>query len=689
MWTQAGRTGDPNRQNTHVQHFNFNERQQQQPQQQHLSKSLPASGMNFLRQNNDSARDNVGSSVDFVESAAKRQQEQHGDNTFVQRGRNVDDVGAAMKVFNSNLDTSVGRVDGGRSMSSFASAVANIRQHSGERISRSSGFGVEHQPSLWQPEDQSSKVYGQGTTFSTNLNSGSHKETFPFSNKVVSQQKSNSSKFQQLHPSSQHPQQSSSIQRTIPPDNLLSYPGSGYQKSSTSRDPTSPPSLTLSPRQNSAFKEVSPRHSHQLSPSSPPAAFNFDQNTNFPVGHQLIRDDRGLESFSNAQVDSGPDKHPHFRQLSLEVEEYDLDQNFPDLSQRDRDSGPGLQVSARDTAVRPSLGSSSGPVDHLESTPLEYRLDNGGVRPAPHRAEAEYLQLARLVSVQLDRIKVIEAQIADASAEISTLEEEASRTDLQLQALSVDGAELEATEEELSKEETELLSVEWENVLDGEKKREADIRQQVSKLQVQAKEAEKKLSHLKSEEEKKAKDIKLEKERLASETNEKAKLEKEMCEKVTQVKRELDQTNVTLERQKAEIEKLEVELAEMESQRKKQEEELMEVEAELKEENLKDFQAHPVAKELPPSLTTVEDFVFPTSGYKKAKPYTSTSSDTVDDDTEDPTSDTGEAIIKILEGRLSPSSPLAEELNKMAALTSAQQTYKSAMAAKNPNGVWV
>ena len=71
-----------------------------------------------------------------------------------------------------------------------------------------------------------------------------------------------------------------------------------------------------------------------------------------------------------------------------------------------------------------------------------------------------------------------------------------------------------------------------------------------------------------------------------------------------------------------------------------QEEELGKVESELKEENLKDFHAHPAAKEPPPGVTTVEDFVFPVSGYKKARPYTSTSSDTLDEDTED--TDTGE-----------------------------------------------
>ncbi|GFR98765.1 Ras association domain-containing protein 10 [Elysia marginata] len=424
VWTQAGRVGDAQRQHPHAQHPNLNQRQQQQ-----LSKSLPASGMNLLRRNNEGGLSGIGGSVDFVESAAKRQNHQHGPNTST--NSSATDNGESRSGHKSGADLSYRATEPGRHVSSFASAVANIRQHSKERSPRRDGYNAGDQPSSFQPEEgQHYKNHlGDSTNFvysSLPCHPDHHAATSPFTNEVNQQQKWNNSQFGQFYNShhNQIPHQHNPYsQPNIPSDNRLSYPHSGYQKTPSPREPTSPPSLTLSPRQNSAFKEVSPRHSNQLSPSSPPAAFSFDENKNSTSGHEVIqenifpREGHDDEDFGYSQVDSVPERHPHFRQLSLEVEEYDLDQNFPDLSQRDRDFNASMPTSARETGQRSNLSASTtGGTAHMESTPLEYRLDNGGVRPAPHRAEAEYLQLARLVSVQQDRIKVIEAQIADASA---------------------------------------------------------------------------------------------------------------------------------------------------------------------------------------------------------------------------------------------------------------------------------
>ncbi|RUS69864.1 hypothetical protein EGW08_022370 [Elysia chlorotica] len=625
MWGQTAQTGD------HQSRVN--------PGQQ-LSRSLPASGMNLLRRTNE----NGAGSVDFVESASKRQQQQQ-----------------------PGWGGTVGEphVTGGKSMSSFASAVANIRQHSKERTPRAGALhgdwqsgGEGHHQHYACPIREDASQLGPP--------SGLEHPGNPY---LPTQTAVNARLFSEAQQQRMTNQLSSGHSSQHPP-----HPHNIPQKTSP-REATSSPAFTLSPRPHSAFKEVSPRHGHQLSPSSPPGTSSLDQMGQHPGtgGSESPRVARQGSHLDGLQSD----QHPHFRQLSLEVEEYDLDQNFPDLAHRDRDLSAGVPRMQQPHLVKPA-GEPAG------LAPLEYRLDGGGVRPAPHRAEAEMLQLARLVSVQQDRLRAIQAQIVDASTEVSALEEEASRTDLQLQELSVDGVELEAMEAELVAEEAELQQVEWENVLDGEQKREADIRQQMTNMEKKSKEAQERIERLKSEEEKIAKDIQAESEKLATEEQEKLKVSgcEPICNRTLPAFFTVSKSiplslNTTLFQDLSKYCDLQFTLI-------FQEEELREVESELKEENLKDFHAHPVAKEPPPGLTIVEDFVVPTSGYKKAKPYTSISSDT-----EDSAPETGEAIIKILESRLSPASPLIDELNNMGALTSAQQTYKSALAAKNPNGVWV
>ncbi|GFN87698.1 doublecortin domain-containing protein 5 [Plakobranchus ocellatus] len=694
MWSQAGR-GDST--------ATSQQQQLQYPRDPaHLSRSLPTSGMNLLRRSDEAGRNSgaLAGSVDFVESAVKRQQLQQqqfradAEDAAYHLARAGDHNGRRSKP-QDNVNFSGDTAN--RSMSSFASAVANIRQHSRERSPREAGLEGAGKAS-------SSRFLGEPVTREPIPSSSSGRDqAYP-----VKEQPNNRYNVTPNVPSepniNQHPQHDSHVNRSTPSHAHLPH-SNNAQNVPSPREPASPASITLSPRRNSAFKEVSPRHSFQPSPSSPPgSAFSFDYSKPHPGPHSdrdLLyqppaqepahpRESARHELPSQAQEDS-----LHLRQASLEVEEYDLDQNFPDISHRDRDFSIGApaRLTGRDSAPRQGTSSTdvsaASAANFESSTPLEYRLDSGGVRPAPHRAEAEYLQLARLVSVQLDRLKVIEAQIADTIAEISTLEEETSHTDFKLQELAVDGAELKTMEEELTKEEAELERVEWDNVLDGEQKREADIRRQMANLEVQVKNLKEKMERLKEEEERKTEDIKTEKEKQAAEIKEKIKLEKEATAKVQQLTSELKQMDVTLENQRKAMEKLDSELSEAERNMKEQDKLRAKVETELKEENLKDFHAYPVTKEPLPSVTTLENFIVPHSGYKKAKPYTSTSSDTVDDDTEDSAPDTGEAIIKILEGRLSPSSPLSGELNKVGAMTSAQQTYKSALAAKNPNGVWV
>ena len=395
-WSQAGRVGDTQRQQLE-QHPHQNQRQQQ------LSKSLPASGMNLLYQNNEGGRSGLGNSLDFVESAAMRQQHPQQVSTHLSRGISVDGDEKERPKSGDNLSGNL--TERGRTMSSFASAVANIRQHSRERRS-SRG---EDQTAGGKHQDHNKAIYPPQPVANPS-----------FSNEDRQQPTRNSYRGGHFPQYSQHPIHNH--QQQPHPEQINAH--TGYALSYSQRSP-SPPSFTLSPRHNSAFKEVSPRHSHQPSPSSPPVAFNFEHNKlsagtrarefahQSAQGNTLPRQSQHVELSGSL-----PEERPHFRQLSLEVEEYDLDQNFPDLTHRDRDSNTGVPSSTRevDLAHVTNLASSTGTSAHMDSTPLEYRLDSGGVRPAPHRAEAEYLQLARLVSLQLEQIKDVEVKIADASA---------------------------------------------------------------------------------------------------------------------------------------------------------------------------------------------------------------------------------------------------------------------------------
>jgi hypothetical protein len=83
----------------------------------------------------------------------------------------------------------------------------------------------------------------------------------------------------------------------------------------------------------------------------------------------------------------------HSRTASLEIEEYDLDRNFPDPH----------QTSSRSRDPPSAVG-------------LEYRLDSGlgssgGQGSGVHQPEGEHARLLRLVNMQQERLKTQESQL--------------------------------------------------------------------------------------------------------------------------------------------------------------------------------------------------------------------------------------------------------------------------------------
>ena len=118
-------------------------------------------------------------------------------------------------------------------------------------------------------------------------------------------------------------------------------------------------------------------------PASPPPSQPSPRNQH-SVLHPIPEQGRPLVAVETTLT--SPD---HSRQASLEIEEYDLERNFPDLH---RESG---------RTERPSVS-------------LEYRLEDGlasGSGSGGH-LEGEHAKLVRLVNMQQERLKTQESQIS-------------------------------------------------------------------------------------------------------------------------------------------------------------------------------------------------------------------------------------------------------------------------------------
>lgn len=333
-------------------------------------------------------------------------------------------------------------------------------------------------------------------------------------------------------------------------------------------------------------------------------------------------------------VEATLDSAEHSRQASLEIEEYDLDRNFPDVA-REVNRGE-----------RPAVS-------------LEYRLGEGvatGSGVGGH-LEGEHARLVRLVNMQQERLKTQESQISMVNTEISALEEQEKEYEEKLQMIMEELLLQENRHHDLELEVTDLEGVEWENVLDGEKKCEHDLTRQVEVCKANIAEHKQKLNEIQKRERDLHAEINQEEERLSSERSRLQAEEKRAAEEASKLKENIQK----LKAESSEVEKsilegetslsaIDKDIQALDTDLAKKTAELEEMEKELKKENLKNFTAHPAPKENP--------------GPK----------------------DSGETILKILEGRLSPRPP---SVSSRGPDSPTSPPFIAALASKTQSGVWV
>ncbi|BFZ16268.1 hypothetical protein BsWGS_19307 [Bradybaena similaris] len=390
---------------------------------------------------------------------------------------------------------------------------------------------------------------------------------------------------------------------------------------------SSVPFSSISSQQPSAFTPVSPKPSHHESEMSMTYALNnLDTSSDNNQMHDL--------------TSSSP--------ASLEIEEYDLERNFPD----------SLHRNAADSAAKEV---------HRVGISAKHYLENG---MALSQADRDYMQLLRIVSVQQERIKTQKTLITEANMEISALEEEESSKVAQLKMLADDISHVEKQEIQLLKEFEELERGDWGCVLDNELKQGLEINSQITSLKEGLEKMEWQMKQLSEEANHISKNLKAEEDQINEMKRTNEEQEKRILSEVMRLKAQLAALNKTIEESVQKLKDMEkwIQLADM--QLKQQEEEVNSLTEKLNRQDL------------PSSWTT------PPSKETSSSPVAVVGTDTLASVNTMSSADNGEAILKILEGRLSPRSP-ENGGDGYGNVSSANHMYKSAMAIKNPNGVWV
>ena len=205
-------------------------------------------------------------------------------------------------------------------------------------------------------------------------------------------------------------------------------------------------------------------------------------------------------------------------------------------------------------------------------------------------------------------------------AEITALEEKEKEYEEKLHIIMEELLLQENRQRDLEPQLSELEKVEWDNVLDGEKKCELDLTLKVASYKAMILECEQKLEDVRSKESELLNELKKEEENIAQErerlkaeearareeeektSTEIAKLQAEFLD----VQKRAAECEASLSRVNGELESVEEDLGEKTN-------ELVALEASLKDENLRDFVAHPVPKEDPKPKDSGEgesDFAF-------------------------------------------------------------------------------
>lgn len=309
-----------------------------------------------------------------------------------------------------------------------------------------------------------------------------------------------------------------------------------------------------------------------------------------------------------------------------EIEEYDLDSNFPDV----------VKETGRDYLIEEY---------HVPGDQGQGQLyGNNNVS----KEEQERIKLLRLVTMQNERMKMQDSQIELADTEILSREEKQRETEQQIQGTTEEILLLSQQHEDLNKDLSKLENGLWIQDMDAEKQREKDLKAELGSLKVRLEKCENSLHQFQTKV--KICNDELEKEKIVMENDEKRRKEEEikLQMEISEIQKNLDERFKDVDDKTKLSKEIEKELSLYETQLKEKEEELTTLEKHIQKENFKFFKE--------PQRTDQS---------KSSK-----------------IQENGEAVLKVLEGSISPN--VIKKRNKImnSPLTILQLT-------KTQNGVWV
>ncbi|XP_041367137.1 nuclear transcription factor Y subunit gamma-like [Gigantopelta aegis] len=354
------------------------------------------------------------------------------------------------------------------------------------------------------------------------------------------------------------------------------------------------------------------------------------QNYRLPPA-SAVSQDGGVPRLHPPRVNMAPvelslDSPRHSRQTSLEnIEEYNLDHNFPDNS---RDCKRHERVVA-------------GTGDAGEHT--EYRLDEHDA----NRPESEKCRLLRLVSLQKERLKVQESELDVIETEIVSLEEKDREFDKDIEKVCSDISLMEEKQTVIDSELEQLESVEWIEVLQQEQTKGKELQLEISTVKNSMCKCERKIDDTAQRQKELEELIEKEKQLVHTLEEENKQKEKELKSEISRLQNELSSKQTEFENDRKSLSEVLSEHSEIETRLKEKHYEADILEEKKQQLNMKEFVTHP------PDLSQK--------------------------------SESGQVVLKLLEGRMSPR-PMTSAAPKT---STTQLTLNNVLSTKNPNGVWV
>ena len=368
---------------------------------------------------------------------------------------------------------------------------------------------------------------------------------------------------------------------------------------------------------------VSPTNSGGQSPSL--SLYNKNRQSAFSPVIPRQKSPNNQKNLTNGDLD--------FRVYSPENErpdvvEYDLDSNFPDLYSKQR------QNTVLEEYCMPGEDVMSSPVQEVKKV----------------EDDQEFIKMHELITRQQERIKHQESQLEIINSEITSLEKKDIEQANELIKLADEKLKLEQKQKQFESELSKLEPTKWVDIVQAERQAEAKIRSEILEFKSRTTKVGTELKSLQSKLTSLEKDITSEKEELKEEKEKNELEEKNLQDELYKVKSEIQVRTESTENDKEAINKFENELKEMNDELDRKKEEVEELEKELKDVNMKEF------KQVTPM------------GGDKGKSHDSS----------------GEVVLKVLEGRKSPSLGIGIGRQIIASPLS-----KILSVSKNSNGVWV